>query len=54
MPGRVEEIVDWFKMYKIPDGKPENIFAFDDKALPEGEALDILAKLHDEVCSSGG
>ncbi len=33
MPGRVAEIVHWFKVYKIPDGKPENKFAFNDKPL---------------------
>ncbi|XP_074475536.1 inorganic pyrophosphatase 2, mitochondrial [Sebastes fasciatus] len=27
-PGYLEETVDWFKRYKVPDGKPENQFAF--------------------------
>lgn len=27
-PGYLEATVDWFRMYKIPDGKPENQFAF--------------------------
>jgi inorganic pyrophosphatase len=48
MPGRVAEIVQWFKVYKIPDGKPENEFAFDDKPIPEGDALDVLASLHED------
>lgn len=27
-PGHLEATVDWFKKYKVPDGKPENQFAF--------------------------
>ena len=46
MPGRVAEVVHWFKVYKIPDGKPENKFAFDDKALDEKASLDVLKTLH--------
>lgn len=27
-PGYLESTVDWFRRYKVPDGKPENQFAF--------------------------
>lgn len=27
-PGYLEATLDWFRMYKVPDGKPENQFAF--------------------------
>lgn len=27
-PGYLEATVDWFRRYKVPDGKPENQFAF--------------------------
>jgi len=27
-PGYLEATVDWFRRYKVPDGKPENKFAF--------------------------
>jgi len=27
-PGYLEATVDWFRLYKVPDGKPENQFAF--------------------------
>jgi inorganic pyrophosphatase len=27
-PGYLEATFDWFKRYKVPDGKPENHFAF--------------------------
>lgn len=28
MPGLLKATVEWFRIYKIPDGKPENQFAF--------------------------
>jgi inorganic pyrophosphatase len=28
-PGLIDATRQWFKIYKIPDGKPENTFAFD-------------------------
>lgn len=33
MPGFVKSTIDWFRCYKIPDGKSENRFAFDGKAM---------------------
>lgn len=30
-PGYLESTVDWFRRYKVPDGKPENRFAFNDE-----------------------
>lgn len=30
-PGYLEATVDWFKWYKVPDGKPENTFAFNEE-----------------------
>ncbi|GBG30430.1 Inorganic pyrophosphatase [Hondaea fermentalgiana] len=42
MPGKVKSIVDWFKFYKMPDGKPENEFAFDDQAKDEAFAMDVI------------
>lgn len=30
-PGLLEATVDWFKWYKVPDGKPENKFAFNEE-----------------------
>lgn len=32
LPGLLEATHQWFRIYKIPDGKPENQFAFDGKA----------------------
>lgn len=30
-PGYLEATVDWFKWYKVPDGKPKNQFAFNEE-----------------------
>ena len=30
-PGYLEATIDWFRRYKVPDGKPENEFAFNDE-----------------------
>lgn len=42
-PGHLEATVDWFKKYKVPDGKPENKFAlngqFKDKVAYHGRLL---------------
>jgi len=45
-PGKVKAITDWFKTYKMPDGKPENEFAFDDKAMDAAFAHDIVKLTH--------
>ena len=47
MPGLIDSIVNWFKMYKVPDGKPENQFAFDGKAQGVDFAADVIADCHD-------
>ena len=38
--------VEWFKIYKIPDGKPENQFAFDGKPKDAAFAVNIVQSLH--------
>ena len=30
-PGEIEKIRTWFQDYKIPDGKPANVFGYDNK-----------------------
>lgn len=32
MPGLIQATVEWFKIYKIPDGKPPNEFAYNGEA----------------------
>jgi len=39
--------VEWFKIYKIPDGKPENQFAFGGEPKPAEFAKKIVAEVHE-------
>ena len=47
MPGKVKSILDWFKFYKMPDGKPENVFGFDDKAMDVEFTQNIVEMTHE-------
>ncbi|XP_071495372.1 inorganic pyrophosphatase-like [Diadema antillarum] len=44
MPGFIEASVNWFKIYKVPDGKPLNEFAFQGQAKNRDFALDVVNK----------
>ena len=48
MPGLLAATVEWFKIYKMPDGKPANTFAFDAEAKDAAFAKDIVEKLHSQ------
>ena len=41
-PGYLQAMHDWFRDYKIPDGKPPNVFAFDGKFQNRALALEII------------
>ncbi len=44
--GLLAATVEWFKIYKVPDGKPENQFAFDGKAKNAAFAVNIVQSLN--------
>ncbi|KAB0382622.1 hypothetical protein FD755_004539, partial [Muntiacus reevesi] len=46
-PGYLEATVDWFRRYKVPDGKPENEFAFNAEFKDKNFAIDIIESTHD-------
>ncbi|XP_012276544.1 inorganic pyrophosphatase [Orussus abietinus] len=45
-PGLMKATIEWFKIYKIPDGKPENQFAFNGEAKSKEFALKIIDDVH--------
>ncbi|XP_041762824.1 inorganic pyrophosphatase-like isoform X2 [Anopheles merus] len=45
-PGLLRASVEWFKIYKIPDGKPENQFAFNGDAKDAAFATKTVAETH--------
>jgi inorganic pyrophosphatase len=47
MPGTLHAIREWFRLYKVPDGKPENKFALDERFESRDYALKIVAETHD-------
>ncbi|NWQ72962.1 IPYR2 pyrophosphatase, partial [Columbina picui] len=46
-PGYLEATVDWFRLYKVPDGKPENQFAFNGEFKDKDFALEIIKSTHE-------
>ncbi|XP_027024461.2 inorganic pyrophosphatase 2, mitochondrial isoform X2 [Tachysurus fulvidraco] len=45
-PGHLEATVDWFRKYKIPDGKPENQFAFNAQFKDQDFAVEVIKSTH--------
>lgn len=46
-PGHLEATVDWFKKYKVPDGKPENQFGFNGQFKDKDFAVEIIKSTHE-------
>mmetsp|Transcript_29752 Transcript_29752/g.63343 ORF Transcript_29752/g.63343 Transcript_29752/m.63343 type:complete len:309 (-) Transcript_29752:145-1071(-) len=46
-PGELEKILIWFRDYKMPDGKPQNKFGYDNKCLDKDFALKVLEETHE-------
>lgn len=47
MPGLLRATYEWFRIYKIPTGKPPNEFAFHGEAKPKDFALNIVNQAHE-------
>ncbi|XP_061441472.1 inorganic pyrophosphatase 2, mitochondrial isoform X2 [Rhineura floridana] len=46
-PGYLEATVDWFRLYKVPDGKSENQFAFNGTFKDKAFAFEIIQSTHE-------
>ncbi|XP_046709970.1 inorganic pyrophosphatase 2, mitochondrial isoform X1 [Silurus meridionalis] len=46
-PGYLEATVDWFRMYKVPNGKPENQFAFNGDFKNRDFAIKTIKDTHE-------
>jgi len=44
--GYLKDLHDWFRDYKIPDGKPPNTFAFEGKGKDRAFALEVIEEGH--------
>ncbi|ORX38039.1 inorganic pyrophosphatase [Kockovaella imperatae] len=47
LPGLIRATNEWFRIYKIPDGKPENVFAFSGEAKSKKYAVEIILECHE-------
>ncbi|KAF9365064.1 Inorganic pyrophosphatase [Mortierella sp. NVP85] len=47
LPGLIRATNEWFRIYKIPDGKAENQFAFSGEAKNRDYALGIIKEAHE-------
>lgn len=45
-PGLIDATRHWLRVYKVPDGKPENQFAFDGELKDRSFALNIIEETH--------
>lgn len=42
MPGMLDAIREWFRTYKIPDGKPPNVFGLQERFMDKSYAFEII------------
>lgn len=46
-PGHLEATVEWFRKYKVPDGKPENKFGFGGQFKDKDFAVEVIKSTHE-------
>jgi len=46
LPGVLSAVREWFRTYKIPDGKPPNVFGLDEKFMDKKYATKIIDECH--------
>jgi inorganic pyrophosphatase len=46
MPGELQKVMEWFRDYKIPAGKPENKYGFDAKCMEAAFTKDVIEECH--------
>lgn len=48
-PGHLEATVEWFRKYKVPDGKPENKFGFNGEFKDKVRTTFVTMIWHDSL-----
>lgn len=46
LPGMLDAIREWYRTYKIPDGKPPNTFGLDEKFMGKSYAVEVISECH--------
>ena len=47
VPGCLNAIREWFRLYKVPDGKPENKFGLDERFMDKHYAMTVIKETHE-------
>jgi len=47
LPGTISSIREWFRTYKIPDGKPPNQFGLEEKCMDASYAMHVIDECYD-------
>lgn len=47
LPGYISVLREWLRMYKTVDGKPQNAFALDEKALDRDYTMGVIQETHE-------
>jgi inorganic pyrophosphatase len=46
-PGEIQKILEWFRDYKIPDGKPANKFGYDNTCKDKAFTMEVIKETHE-------
>mmetsp|Transcript_2661 Transcript_2661/g.3554 ORF Transcript_2661/g.3554 Transcript_2661/m.3554 type:complete len:315 (-) Transcript_2661:268-1212(-) len=46
MPGMLSAVREWYRTYKIPDGKPPNVFGLNEKFMDKKYASEVIEECH--------
>jgi inorganic pyrophosphatase len=46
-PGELQKVLEWFRDYKMPDGKPANKFGYDNKCLNKEFTMGVIHETHE-------
>ncbi|KZT54108.1 inorganic pyrophosphatase [Calocera cornea HHB12733] len=49
-PGLLRATNEWFRLYKLPEGKSENVFAFSGEAKNRNYAINVINECHEAWC----
>lgn len=47
LPGTLANIREWFRTYKIPDGKPPNVFGLEERFMNSSYAFTVIEETHE-------
>ena len=47
LPGMLGAIREWYRTYKIPDGKPPNVFGLNEKFMDKAYAAHVIEECHE-------